>query len=147
MIFTLTVSILDRGGVCLKRDTIIELEETTMFKYCFEGDVREADGPEEAFAACNLLPPEPEDPARYFLVRVLMWHQPDKDYTVEKIDGCGYRLFSEYDEAMRYFRFVETSDALKPSDDAKLQLVHYTHGEPKIVHSKMILRTALIQEP
>ncbi len=118
-----------------------------MFKYSYEGQVREANGPKEAFAECNLLPPEPKDPYHYFLVRVLMWHEPDDEYTVEKIDGCGHRLFDEYNDALTYYRFVQKGNVLNPSDDIKLQLVHYIYGEPHPVHSKIILPTVLMQEP
>lgn len=112
-----------------------------MYKYSFGGQIREADGPEEAYAACGMIPPEPEDKNNYFMVRVMLWHPPDKDYSVEKLDGCGHRVFDSYADAMDYYLFLENSDTIPVTDDVKLELVQVYRGEAKVIHSRVLLRT------
>lgn len=112
-----------------------------MYKYSFHGQIREADGPEDAYATFRMVPPEPEDPDHHFLVRVMMWHEPDKDYTVEKLDGCGHRVFDSYATAMDYFWHLEMSDVIPLTADVKLELVQVYAGVPKVIQSKVLLRT------
>ena len=112
-----------------------------MYKYSFGGQIREADGPDDAYAVCRMAPPEPEDKNNYFIVRVMLWHEPDEDYSVEKLDGCGHRVFDSYVDAMDYYRYLEMSDVIPITDDVKLELVQvYQGGAPKIIHSKVLLR-------
>lgn len=118
-----------------------------MYKYKFNDEIHSAYGFREARKRIGWFLPADIDPTCYFMVRLWLWDNEEKEYEIEILDEPGHKVFREYDDALTFFNILLTDYPEQISEDVRLELVQYHMGCLSTLHSKILFPVLLASEP
>lgn len=79
------------------------------------------------------------DPENCFMVRIWLWDEHSQDFSIEKLEDPGHKMFEDYMNAYGHFNKMRQKDL--PGllgKEVKLDLIHYKFGEGRTIYSNIL---------
>jgi len=118
-----------------------------MYKFLYANQIHYAPGYPEALKQAGLDLPEGVDPIDHFIVRIWLWSENERDYSVEVLDAPGHQVFQEYDDALNCFKALEADYPKAAGEEIKLEFVQYHRGKTTTYYSRILFPPLLANQP